>query len=140
MSRVTILEDLLTKLQTITVANGFNTEIGAKASYWEVYPDDYNGPPTVTFFDRDADYEKVNSYYEQTLHLEIQAIAYTTAATKLVDSCNLLDDLTRAVVNSQWSSALLFVRPVSNSKEIEGKGRQAIAVMLNIDVIYREVA
>ena len=138
MSRATILEDLLTQLQTITVDNGYNTNIGDKASYWEVYPDDYNGPPTVTFFDRDEDYEKVNQFYHQVIHVEIQAIAYTTAATKLVDSCDLLADLTKALVNTRWSSDLLYVRPVSNSKEIEGKGKQAIAVTLNLDIEYRE--
>jgi len=138
MNRQNILSDLLTQLETITTDNGYSTDIGANASYWDVYPDDYAGPPTVTFCDRDEDSEKVNRYYNQTLHVEITAIAYTTGANKLADSCNLLADLLRATVQTRWTNYANIVRPVSNSKEIEGKGKQAIKVILNIDIEYRE--
>jgi hypothetical protein len=140
MNRQNILSDLLTQLATITTDNGYSTDIGDNASYWDVYPDDYSGPASVTVCDRDEDSEKVNRYYNQTLHVEITAIAYTTGANKLADSCNLLADLMKATVQTRWTNYANIVRPVSNSKEIEGKGKQAVCVTLNIDIEYREDA
>jgi hypothetical protein len=138
MSRKLILEDLLTQLETITVLNGYNTDIGLNADYWSVYDDQYNGPSTVTFCDREEDTEKVNKLYNQVLHIEITAIAYSSAANKLTDGCNLLDDLKKAIILSRWSDYALIVRPVSNTKAIEGKGKQAVQVAFNVDVEYRE--
>lgn len=140
MSRQLILEDLLTQLETITIANGYSTDIGLNADYWSVYEDSYNGPPTVTFCDREEDTEKVNKFYSQILHVEITAISYSSATNKLADSCNLLADLKKAIILSQWSNYVLIVRPVSNSKNIEGKGKQTIQIVFNIDIEYREIA
>lgn len=139
MSRKLILEDLLAQLGTITVANGYNTDIGLNADYWSIYPDEYNGPNTVTFLDREEDTEKVNKFYNQVLHVEITAIAYSSAANKLPDGCNLLDDLKKAIILNRWSDHTLIVRPVSNAKAIEGKGKQTIQVVLNVDIEYREL-
>lgn len=138
MSRRQILTDLLTQLGTITPANGYQTAIGANAKYWECYPDDYAGPPTVTFFDREEDTEKNNTLYNQVLNIEIQAIAYTSAANKLTDSCNLIDDLYKALVQTRWTEAAIIVRPKSNEKTIEGKGKQAIAVSYFLEIEYRQ--
>lgn len=138
--RQTILTELLTQLGTIQIANNYSTDIGLKADYWAVYEDDYNGPPSVSFYDREEDTEKVNNLYNQVLHVEITAISYSSAANKLADSCNLLADLRQALILSRWSENALIVRPVSNSKNIEGKGKQTIQVVFNIDIEYREIA
>lgn len=135
--RQTILSDLLTQLQTITPANGYHTAIGDHATYWEVYPDDYNGPASIAFFDRQESIQKSNTFYNHVLTIEIQAIAYTTAANKLVDSSNLLDDIYSAVFLRRWTEEAIIVRPTENEKEIEGKGRQAIAVSFFVEIEYR---
>lgn len=137
MSRRQILTDLLTQLQTITPSNGYHTNIGDNAKYWEVYPDDYNGPPTITYFDRQETSEKNNQFYNQILTIELQAIAYTTAATKLDNTEDLLEDLHKALIQSRWTNAAIIVRPVENEKEIEGKGRQAIAINYLLEIEYR---
>jgi hypothetical protein len=46
----------------------------------------------------------------------------------------------KATVQTRWTNYANIVRPVSNSKEIEGKGKQAVCVTLNIDIEYREDA
>lgn len=137
MSRRQILTDLLAQLQTITPANGYHTNIGAKAEYWTVYPDDYSGPPTVTFYDRQETSEKNNFFYNQILEIEIQAISYTTPANKLTDSENLHEDLTKALVQTRWTNAAIIVRPKETEKAIDGKGRQAISLTYVLEIEYR---
>lgn len=132
-----ILTDLLTQLSTITTANDYATDIGAKATYWDVYPEDYSGPPTVTFCDREQITQKAN-LYNHTLTVEVTAIAYTTAEAKLADSSDLLDDLYRALVVEHWTNSAVIVRPTLVEKNIQGKGKQAIAVVFSLEIEYRD--
>lgn len=133
-----ILQNLLAQLTTITPTNGYTTAIGNKASYWEVYPEDYAGPATVTFYETSQETDFANAY-NHVLTIDITAIAYTNAANRLTDSSNLLDDLYRAVIEENWwNGAALIVRPVATEKEIEGKGKQAIKITLTIEVEFRD--
>lgn len=132
-----ILTQLLNQLKTITPTNLYNTAIGNKASYWEVYPEDYNGPPTCTFYETSQETDFANAY-NHVLTIDITAIAYTNAANRLADSSNLLDDLYRAVIEEIWCDPGVIVRPVATEKEIEGKGKQAIKMTLTIEVEFRD--
>ena len=132
-----ILTQLLDQLKTITPTNGFTTAIGNKASYWEVYPEDYAGPATVTFYETSQETDFANAY-NHVLSIDIVAIAYTNTANRLTDSSNLLDDLYRAVIEENWCDPGVIVRPVATEKEIEGKGKQAIKMTLTIEVEFRD--
>ena len=88
-----ILTALLAQLETITTANGYLTNIGAKETYWDNYDSDYSGPETVTFRDSEANYESVNAFYD----LINGAIGLPTASkdraidSMLVSLADLLD-------------------------------------------------
>lgn len=135
-TRLNLINGALAQLAKIKVANGFNTDIGNLATYWDVYDQDYKGPPTVTLRDADEEIDKVNEY-RRVLHLEIEAISYSTEANKLVDSLNLLDDVTKALVREYWAEPGTIIRPTGNTKEIEGKGKQCVRVVLMVDAEYR---
>jgi hypothetical protein len=138
-TRLEILQGALAQLATITLANDFSSDIGLNTVYWDVYDQDYNGPATVTIRDAEEDTDKVNQY-RQTLHLEVEAIRYSTQANKLADGLALLADLKQVLITDSWAGPGVIVRPTGNSKDIEGKGKQAIRVTLMIDVEYREDA
>lgn len=129
----------MAQLATITTANGFSSDIGTNVIYWDVYDQDYNGPAMVTIRDAEEDTDKINQY-RQTLHLEVEAIRYSTQANKLQDGLALLADLKTVLVTESWAGPGVIVRPTANSKEIEGKGKQAIRVALMLDIEYREDA
>jgi hypothetical protein len=136
--RLAILQSLQTQLGTITTANGYSTDIGQNVEYWDVYPDDYNGPPAIAFRDTDTEYERKNQNYQQKVNVELSAFSWTTKENKLVDSCNLLEDLYQAVVVEPWDSNVIAVRAMRDSKLIAAKGKQGILVELTVEIEYRQ--
>lgn len=136
-----ILEAILAQLATIAVVNGYHTDVGLRASYYDPYKAEYDGPPKVTFRDADDDSEKENLYHAIKLQIEVEAIAFTTESTKLEDSCNLVDDLVKCLVRDRsWLPVgVIAVRRKGRNKVIQGGGKQAIAVTLNIEIEYREL-
>jgi hypothetical protein len=137
----TILEAVMTQLATITVANGFLTDIGENVTYYDPYLAEYKGPAKVTIRDADDESEKVNQNHQILLQLEVEAIAYTTEATKLADSCNLIKDLVQCLVcDRNWlPDGVIAVRRRGRNKLIEGGSKQVIAITLNIEIEYREL-
>lgn len=135
-----ILEAVLQQLKTIQVVNGYHTDVGLLATYFDPYVAEYKGPPKVTFRDSDDNSEKVNLYHNILLQFEVEAIAFTTEATRLVDSCNLVDDLVKCLVhNRAWRSAcIIAVRRKGRTKLIQGGGKQAIEITLQVEIEYRD--
>jgi len=138
MQRLTILQALETQLKTITTANGYNTAIGQHCLYWDSYEQDYNGPPSITFRDIDTNYEWANTGQTNQLMVEIEAIAWATQSTKLELGCHLLEDIYQAVVVEPWHPGLQAIRPQSDSKNIDAKGKQAVIVTLTVEIWYRD--
>lgn len=135
--RLAILQALETQLKTITPGNGYATAIGDHCTYWDTYEHDYNGPPAITFRDPDTNYEWANTRQSQQLIVEIEAIAFTTKSSKLELGCQLLDDIYQAIVVQPWHPGLLAIRPQSDSKQIDAKGKQAVCVTLTVEITYR---
>jgi len=133
-TRREILEALLTQLEAAT----FPGTTAPKITYWDVFEQDYKGPPTVTVRDEEETTEKVDMVYQNTLSLEIEAIAYTTPANKLADVSDWLEALKTAVVREHWAPAPAFVRPTGSSKAIGEGGKIAFKVSLTVDILYRD--
>ena len=137
MTRLAILQSLETQLKTITPANGYNTAIGDHCLYWDAYEQDYNGPPSITFRDVDTNYEWANTRQTNDLMVEIEAIALAIQTTKLELGCHLLEDIYQAVVVEPWHPGLQAIRPMSDTKNIDAKGKQAVIVTLTVEIWYR---
>ena len=105
--------------------------------YWEVYEIDYNGPIILTFRDVETEYQFDNIYYLNKMIVDIESIGYTQEATKLIDSCNILDDIYGALIEQHWSDNILVVRPKADSKLIQGKGKQAISISFKVEIEYK---
>lgn len=137
MTRLEILQALQTQLQTITTANGYHTNLGQNVEYFTTYELDYDGPAAVTFRDVDTEYQRINTRYSHFLTCEIEALAWTTPANKLTDSCHILEDLNTAIVLSPWHPGVIAVRPRTDSKQIEARGKQCISFQLDVEIEYR---
>ena len=135
-----ILTAVLARLATITVANGYLTNIGNQVTYWDVWDAEYAGPPSVTIRDTEDSSEKVNLFHKILMSLDVEAIAYTTEETKLVDGCNLTSDLVKCLVRDlSWHVAgMIAVRRKRVTKAIQGSGKQAIRVTVGIEIEYKE--
>lgn len=135
-----ILTALLDQLETITTANGYQTNIGAKATYWDNYDSDYSGPETVTFRDSEANYEAVNAFYDLRLTVQVEAISYLTGADKLSKPAALLSDLRTALFDVRWweNTGAIKISPVMDTKDISALGKKACRVVLEIEIQYRE--
>ena len=138
MSRLTLLQALQTQLQTITIANGYTSNIGQVVTYWDAYEVDYNGPAAVTFRDLETQYQRINQNYVNKLSVEIEAITFTKQADKLTLSVGLLEDIKTAIAVRPWGENIIAVRPLLDSKEIQAKGKQAVCVTLTVEIEYRE--
>jgi len=137
MARLAILQSLETQLKTITLANGYHTAIGDHCTYWDTYEQDYNGPPSITFRDMETNYEWANTRQTNQLMVEIEAIAWAKQSTKLELGCHLLEDIYQAVINQPWHPGLQAIRPLSDSKDIDAKGKQAVIVTLTLEIWFR---
>ena len=140
MQRLALLQALQTQLTTITIANGYTSDIGANVTYWDAYEDNYNGPPSVTFQDLETQYQRINERYVNKLNVEIQAIAYTKQADKLTLSVGLLEDIKTAIAVKPWGENIIAVRPLLDSKQIQAKGKQIVCVSLTVEIEYREAS
>lgn len=138
MTRLTLLQALQTQLGTITTANGYTSNIGQAVTYWDAYEVDYSGPAAVTFRDVETQYQRINNKYQNKLNVEIEAIAFTRQADKLTLSVGLLEDIKAAICVKPWGTGVIAVRPVLDSKQIEAKGKQAVSVVLTVEIEYRE--
>lgn len=135
-----ILEAILARLQTITIENGYHTDVGLKASYFDPYQAEYGGDPKVTFRDLSATSERVNRGYEIVLTVEIEAIFFTTTATRLADGCNILDDLVRCLIHDEswYSEGMIAITRKEHEKDFEGGGKQAGKLKFVVEILYQE--
>jgi hypothetical protein len=140
MSRLALLQSLESQLATITTANGYSTDIGLSVGYWDTYPDDYNGPDSVSFKDLETQYERVNQRYQNKLTIEVSAFAWTTKTDKITQSCQMLEDIYQCLVVEPWDNSVIAVRPMIDSKEIQARGKQAILVEMMLEIEYRSLA
>lgn len=138
MARLTLLQSLETQLKTITPANGYNTAIGELVTYWDTYEHDYKGAASVTFRDVNTDYEWANTRQTNRLTVELEAIAFSTKSSKLQLSCHLMDDIYQAVCVVPWWENVIAVRPLSDNKEMDAGGKQAVCVTLTVEIEYRD--
>jgi hypothetical protein len=133
-TRREILEALLAQLEAAT----FPGETAPKITYWDTFDQDYKGPPTVTVRDEEETTEKIDYIYQNTLTVEVEAIAYTTPANKLGDASDWLEAIKTAVVREAWAPTPVFVRPTGTTKAIGEGGKIAFRVTLNAEIVYRD--
>jgi hypothetical protein len=139
MIKKNLLKLILSELKTITVANGYLSDIGLNATYARDTNQEWD-TEGVTFRDYNCNITENNTFHEYDLEIEIEAITF---ADNLIEAgCNLEEDLINLLSkNLNWTKVdamiTAFVPTSSIVKSFETAGRSAVSVQVNLSVKYR---
>jgi len=133
--RFQILEDLQARLKSITLANGYLTNIGNNVVYWQDTDFEY-GESALVFRDTVEDISQNNYLYEKTLVVEICAIQQNAEDALLLVSSKILRDLEKAIDTFEidWGKA----RITNTEKFVETKGKKTLKIKVKLKIEYRE--
>lgn len=141
MKKLDLLNAIASRLATITTANGYETDIGLRSSYWQDWDFEYGEVGAITFRDLEEEVTEVNQFQEFLLHLEIEAVAYTSAGSvsEVELGCNLQFDLIRAIgVDPTWGKLAIKTELKETAKQIQTEGKRAMNLTLSFDITYRD--
>lgn len=111
--RQQILTAIKTRLQTITVANGYETDIGSNVNVWHTTDFQETELPAIDLRDPAEEVETRGGNHICTLSIEIEAkVSGTTSDVSMRD---IIADIIKAVgIDSTFSGLVQDTRPVSN--------------------------
>lgn len=130
--RQQIMTAVGTRLGTITLANGYVTNLGTNVSYWHDLPLEY-AQEALVYRDESQDYSQANRVQDCLLHVELEAVVL--GATRAGDA---LSDLIRAIgVDATWGGLAVSTQLVRDEIAVETDGREVAQVLLQFDIAYR---
>jgi hypothetical protein len=112
-----------TGLKTILVANGYNTNLGAKVFEWRPVPLELTDLPGVIWRDISEDDSAATTgtigYHNHDLKVELKVIT-ASGSTTPAEIRKLLADVQQMIgVNPTWGGLALRTNPVSNETAVE---------------------
>jgi hypothetical protein len=135
MKRYNLIQALITRLQTITTANGYN--YNPSIHYFFDLAQEYeDSNPLISIVDSTEAYEDVGLARHNTLSLELHILQPVT--DPLLNSHNLLQDIIKCLeVDETLGGACLKLQLVSLEKDKQTEGRTVVMQKLTIDTSYR---
>lgn len=136
MKTLDILTLIGTRLEGITIANGYLTDLGERVEYFDDLDSEYS-KASLTFRDADTELFGLKStYHEGVMPVEIEAIVFGENVLQL--GCHAIADILNAVaVDPTWSGKAIDTNLKERFKSVETKGKKAIRVGVTIEVVYR---
>lgn len=136
MIRAAILTAIQSQLTTITIANGYNTDLGARVFYWHDLPFEYGEQGALSIRDTETLIAEVNQRFHHEITIELEAVAFTD--DPLMTGCNMLSDLIRCIgIDPTWGRQATQTQPTRTETIVETQGKTAIRVLLAMTVSYR---
>lgn len=119
-ARQSILDAVITRLKTITVANGYNLEIGSKVYDWKLAPLKPSDLPAIEVRDGEAPIE-ISTMSGGMIHrLNITIIILTGGTTAAASARSGLADIVKALHTDRTFGGLVkMLIPVSSSIEMQ---------------------
>jgi hypothetical protein len=142
-NQLAILQAVSNQLQSITVANGYLTDLGLMTvNYWQDLDFEYKAN-ALEIRDLEEEIYHDNLAINYNLPVKISAIHVINGDDDpLIIGCNLLADMKKAFSNPSFGESLkgIHLRTLlsSSGKNIETKGKKAIKVCLLISIKYKE--
>ena len=137
MIQLAILKAIEAKLKTITLNNGYLTNIGQNTvKYWHDLDFEYD-KEALEYRDIVEETEQPNQQTENTLTVKISYFSPTENPLTL--GCQVLSDLKKACYKETWEKNALNTKISSSNKLVETKGKTILKVCLIIQVKYREI-
>ncbi len=133
--RQSIIDSIITRLQTITIANQYETDLGNNVFEWRETDIELLDLPCVVL--RDPSESVVarggNHHYSLEIELEAKSLASDTALVR-----NIIADITKAIgVDPNFDSLVYQTTPVENETlEIEHKGKLFSSITMKFEVNY----
>ncbi len=127
---------LITRLQTITVSNGYETDIGSSVYEWRVMNFEETELPAMDVRDKGETVEVRGGNHDYTLSIEIETrVSGSTAATTMRD---IIADVMKAIgTDSSFNSLVQNTKPVQNEiVEIDQKDKRISSVLQTFEVKY----
>lgn len=90
-SRQTMMAALKTQLETITTANGYNTNLGASIYEWRGYPADTSDMPLAIM--RDNEHKVENGYHEHNHELSVDVEIIASGSSVVSEMRKMLADV-----------------------------------------------
>lgn len=134
-----IMNAIGTRLQGITIANGYNTNAGNNVFADRVTPLIETELPGLIYRDPEEDEEALTmGYHQMTLKVEIEAVTYGAIAPKDVRN-KLIADVKKAVrTDLTWGGLALDTRITGRSLQIEQKDHLIAGATIRLEIDYRE--
>jgi len=136
--RQQIMDAVKTRLQGITVANGYDFNLGSHVFEWRTTTLNDNEIPGIVF--RDVQNVKIEggpvAYFRWGLNIEIDII--TQGGTSIADIRKMLGDVYKAIgTDHSWGGlAILTEQPNNDEIQSEQQERKITGVSIRLQIIY----
>jgi len=136
--RQQIIDAVRTRLQSITVTNGYDFNLGNHVLEWRTTMLNDNEMPGIVF--RDIQNIKVErgpvAYFRWGLNIEINII--TQGGTSITDIRKMLGDVYKAIgTDVRWGGlAILTEQPNNDEIQSEQQERKITGVSIRLQIIY----
>ena len=136
--RQSIMNAVKTRLQSITVANGYDFNLGSNIYEWRTTALNDNELPGIVF--RDTQNIKIEggpvAYFRWGLNVEVEII--TQGGTSITDIRKMLGDVYKAIKTDDTWGGLAITTEQPNSDEIqsEQQERKITGAAIRLQIIY----
>ncbi len=135
--RSQILSAIKTRLATIAVANGFNTNLGLTESYFNGgLPAEYD-TDTLAWMVTQQSPERENNQFVHQFDLAIEGIKYGSTLDPQVLHDQVWADIYRAIGQDEtWGVTTCSTEPGTVEFDVEVKGQKVIGVRVTMSITY----
>ncbi len=139
--RQLIINAIDSRLKLITIANGYETNIGGKVFEWRAVPVEEIDLPCIIY----RDLSSVNSvltigiggYHESNLNIEVEVICAAGSVTPSTIRKMLADVIKAIGVDATWSGLASSTDPVSDAITIEQNEKIIGGANITFTITYR---
>jgi len=138
-NRQGIITALKTQLATITILNGYNTDLGNNVKEWYIVPADIDDFPFVEIRDESSAIDEFmnNSLVNKILNITITAFNSVSSLAGANARLYILDILKAISTDLQLSNNAYQIDEVSCNIEASQDSEILIAAIVNISVYYQ---
>ncbi|MBI3582378.1 MAG: hypothetical protein HY096_00325 [Nitrospinae bacterium] len=136
--RQSIMAAVKTRLESITVANGYDFNLGSHVYEWRTATLNDNEIPGIVF--RDVQNVKIEggpiAYFRWGLNIEIDII--TQGGTSITDIRKMIGDVYKAIgTDHRWSGlAILTEQPNMDEIQSEQQEKKIAGAVIRLQIIY----
>ena len=137
--RQRIIDAIVTRMQGITVLNGYKTDLGNRVGDWETNWDERD-LPALSVCDMVQTEELMHGSQDarqqiNTLPVILKIFARSTTTAK--DLRNMIADIYQAIrVDKQWSNLALYTLPKRGGMELSEEGFKLGGAGVEIEILY----